>query len=253
MEFLDAHLTYGVYVNETAKPPMPCETVGELDDALDRAGVTGGLVYNIAVDASGVVFGNELLARQIKKARHEFYGVYSIVPRYTHEIPEAADLYGELKRMHMGALRLNPAAHRFLPKAGVLADYFAMAAETKLPVIFDTTCGFDLGQVYDIMERFPDLTAVLSYYNIWPADRYYRPFLAQFPNLTMELSSMITEHGIEELVSEYGAERLLFGSRFPVMYIGGQQLMLHRAKISETAKKQIAGGNLRRLIGEAAL
>ena len=105
--------------------------------------------------------------------------------------------------------------------------------------------------MYDMLERYPELPVILCYMNIWPADRYYRPFLAQFPNLYMELSSMITDQGIRQLVEEYGPDRLLFGSRFPQMYIGGQQLMLRHAKISEEAKDLIAGGNFLRLMGEA--
>jgi len=253
MEFFDAHLSYGIYVNDQRRPAKPCETVAELDEALDRAGVTGGLAYNITADAGGVNYGNDLTAQQLKTAKSDLYGVYTIVPRYTHEIPEAPDLPRVLRENRMGALRLNPGEHRFLAKAGVLADYFEMATAEKIPVIFDTSCGITLEAVYDIMERFPRLTAILSYQNIWPADRFYRPFLAQFPNLVMELSSMITEHGIEELVDEYGAERLLFGSRFPAMYIGGQQLMLLRSRISEADKALIAGANLRRLLREAGL
>ena len=251
MVFYDAHLTYGVPVNVENAPPLPCHTITELDDALDRAGVTGGLVYSLAADMSGVVIGNRLLAEDLRTCSSDLYGVYSIVPRFTDEIPSATDLPDVLKASKMAAVRIAPRTHMFLAKAGILSDYLEMAIECRIPMVFDTSCGIELGEIYDIMERFPQLPAILSYNNIWPADRFYRPFLAQFPNLRMELSSMITERDIDDLVSRFGAERLLFGSRFPTMYIGGQQLQLKFSRISDADKELIAGGNLRRMIEEA--
>ena len=92
MTFYDAHLTYGVPVNVDTVPPQPCHTIDGIDAALDRSGVTGGLVYSLAADMSGVVIGNRLLAEDLKKCSHDLYGVYSLVPRFTNEIPSAADL-----------------------------------------------------------------------------------------------------------------------------------------------------------------
>ncbi len=253
MQFYDANLSFGVVVDVDAAPQQPCPTVEALDAALQRAGVAGGLVRTEATDVSGVAIGNELLRTALAEARSALYGMYTLVPRFTHEIPAAHDLPAVLKAGKFAALRLAPRVHRFLPKAGVLADYLEMATALRIPVMFDTACGIELGEIYDILERFPRLTAILAYQNIWPADRMYRPFLAQFDNVYMELSSMITDQGIDDLVREYGAERLLYGTRFPYMYMGGQMLQLRHACISEEDKARIAGGNLLRLIEEEKL
>ena len=251
MVFYDAHLTYGTPVNVDTASPLPCHTIGELDDALDRAGVSGGLVYSLAADMSGVVTGNRLLAEDLKTCRSDLYGVYTLVPRFTNEIPSASDLPDVMKKARMAAVRIAPRVHKFLPKAGVLSDYLEMAMECGIPFVFDTSCGISAEEVYDIMERFPRLPAILTMEDIWPTDRMYRPFLAQFPNLMLDLSHMIFAGDMEELVGQFGAERLLFASRFPAMYIGGQQLQLRFSQISDADKALIAGGNLRRMIGEA--
>ena len=253
MLFYDASLCYGTTSNVDLAAPIPCPTIEDLDAALLRAGVSGGLVFTEATDNAGVVVGNRMLAEDLKKAKTDLYGMYTIVPSYTDEIPSAADLPAVLKKDKMAALRMSPATNKWLAKAGVIADYLAMACELRIPVVFNTGRGITLGEVYDIMERFPELTAILSYKNIWPADRYYRPFLAQFPNLRMELSSMITDQGIEKLVQKFGAERFLFGSDFPFMYIGGQQLQLRHARISDADKDKIAAENLLAMLKEAKL
>ena len=255
MRFYDANLSYGTVTNAEMTPQKPCTSMDGLVAALRRAGAAGGLVRIEAADESGVALGNRLLREDIAASPDDLdlYGMYTLLPSYTHEIPSPAELPEVLRAGRYGALRLAPGKHKYLAKPGVLADYFQMAAARKIPVVFDTACGITLEEVYDIMERFPAMTAILSYDNIWPTERYERPFLAQFPNLRMDLSSMIIDQGIEGLTAEYGGRRLIFGSRFPRMYIGGAMLQLRRAEISEEDKAAIAGGNLIAMIKEAGL
>ncbi len=253
MLFYDSNLCYGVPVDAETAPVQPCKTIGEMDAALRRAGVAGGLVRTIATDVSGVATGNELLEKALANTESDLYGMYTLLPSHTREIPSPEKLPAVMKNGKFAALRLAPHIHNYLAKPGVLADYYEMAAEKRIPVVFDTACGITIEEVYDIMERFPMLSAILAFMKIWPSDRFYRPFLAQFPNLRLDLSSMITDQGIEELVHEYGADRLLFGSRFPAMYIGGAMMQLRHADIPETDKGRIAGGNLRDMIQEAVL
>lgn len=250
MTFYDANLSYGLDSNVTRRPMQVCGTMAELDEALDRAGVTGGLVRQVAQDTQGVVIGNEMLAADLKTSTHDLYGMYTILPPYTHEIPAPDDLPAVLKALKMPVLRINPRDHRYLPRPGVLKDYLAVAEEARIPVMMDTACGIELRDCWDIMECFPNLTAIIAYAQIWPTDRMERPFLAQFPNTVLDLSYMITDQGLEDLVKEYGGSRFLFASRFPFMYIGGQQLNLRCAEISDEDKELIAGGNLLRLIRE---
>ena len=246
MRFIDANLSYGHITAVDQKPLAPCETMDGLVAALRRAGVSGGLVRTEAADESGAVLGNALLKEAIAAAPAdlELYGMYTLLPSYTHEIPAPGELAAAMAEGGFGALRLAPEKHHYLAKAGVLADYLEMAEAMKIPVVFDTSRGITLAESYDIMERFPKLTAVLSFHDIWPTERYERPFLAAFPNLRMDLSAMIIDQGIEGLVAEYGAGRLLFGSRFPSMYVGGAMLQLIRADIAESEKQMIAGDNL---------
>lgn len=250
MKFFDVNLSYGYITDVEQRPPSPCREFDDLVAALRRAGLAGGLVRTEAADESGAVLGNELLrdALSTAPADLQMYGLYTLLPSYTREIPPPSDLPLIMEKGRFGALRLAPAKHHYLPKAGVLADYFEMAEQFKIPVVFDTSTGINVGEAYDIMERFPNMTAILSHHNIWPTERLERPFLARFPNLRMDLSAMIIDQGIEGLTAEYGARRFLFGSRFPRMYIGGAMLQLRRADISEEDKSAIAGGNIAEML-----
>ena len=249
LKFYDANLSYGYEMDVRRMPAKPCHTFGELREAMDRCGVLGGLVRTVAADVGGVKVGNEFLARDLSGAG-DYWGMYTIVPSCTHEIPAPKELPAALRKARMPVIRLNPPEHRYLAKPAVLGDYLAVAEEEKIPVMFDTSCGPTLEQIWDYLEAFPKLTAILAYASVWPTDRYYRPLLEAFPNLRMELSFMLTDQGLEELVRLYGAERFLYGSRFPFMSPGGGMLQLRCAEISDGDKAKIAGENLCAMIRE---
>ena len=253
MLFYDANLSYGVPINVEEKPCLPCATLNELEAALKRAGAAGGLVRTEAADVAGAVTGNALLAAALADAPAGLYGMYTLRPGYTREIPCPDALPAVMKKGRFAALRLSPRAHQYLMKPEIMADYFEMATERKIPVVLDTACGLAISEAFDIMEAFPKMTAILAIANSWPSDRYTRPFLARFPNLRMDLSYMFNAMGLEALTREYGAARFLYGSRFPAMYMGGMMLMLRHAGIPEEDKRLIAGENLLSMLREARI
>jgi predicted TIM-barrel fold metal-dependent hydrolase len=63
----------------------------------------------------------------------------------------------------------------------------------------------------------------------------------------------LLDGGLEALVADYGARRLLFGSGFPEQHFGGMMMALRHARIPDEAKAAIAAGNLERILQEAAL
>ena len=94
------------------------------------------------------------------------------------------------------------------------------------------------------------LTAVLCDLDIWPADRFFRPLIERYGRAHIELSRYLADGGIEAFVRDYGADRMLFGSGFPVCCHGSAMLALAHAEISDRDKAAIASGNLDRLLRE---
>lgn len=251
MKVYDCNLSYGRYVS--GGPYRPCGSIGELGAELDRAGIAGGLIYHVATDGCGVVTGHNLLSEDLKTAKQELWGVWSLLPSCTQEIPLAVDLPAAMKANGIGAVRLNPAGHKYLPLPRVLGDYLEMLQERRIPVHFDTGCGITLEQVDSYLSAFPRLTAILTHADCWPCDRLLRPFLEQYENLCLDTSYLLTDQSFEELVLRYGAARLLFGSGFPTGYLGAHMLTLRHSQITEQQKAAILGGNLVCMIKGAEL
>jgi hypothetical protein len=246
MQIFDCNLSYGRH--SSGGPYMPCNTISLLRGELERAGISGGLVRHDAADLAGAVTGNRLLYGDIGGAGGELWGVYTLLPSCTGEVPGPAELPGVLAGQGMRAVRFNPEKHRYLPQPQVIGDYLEVLAEKKIPVHFHTGCGITLEQVHELMLCFPDLTAILTYANCWPSDRLLRPFLDNFPNLCLDTTYLLTDMGFEAIVERYGAGRLLFGSGFPDCYLGAHMLTLRHSEISDGDKAAILGGNLMRLI-----
>ena len=218
-----------------------------------RSGITGGLVFNAAADNAGALVGTQLLTEDLAAhcpSGESFFGVLTLLPSCTHELLGAAALPSYMKEHRLAAIRINPATHRFLAKPRVLKDYLKVAQERRIPVLFHTGEGLTLEQVEEYMEACPQLTAILTYSNPWPSDRLLRPFL-EYPNLALSTAYLIADQVIEQLVEQYGAGRLIFGSYFPWMYLGANMLHIYQSKIRPEDKEQIFSGNLERLLKEA--
>lgn len=250
MEFFDCNVCYGLDVG--ADPLRPAPTLEAVQQELARAGVGRAIVRRIEQVTGGAVSGNRMVAEDLKGADN-LYGTWALLPTHTHELPEPEALLAEMKAHRIIGWRLYPARQRFLPRAFVLREWLELAQQRAIPVFLDTADGADLNQVADLMEAYPDLALILTLNSDWPSDRFLRPFVAEFPNLYLDLSHLTTDGGIESFVGEYGAGRVLYGSGFPNSYFGAAMLMLRHAQIAEQDRAAIASGNLDRIVREVQL
>ena len=249
MQFLDCNLSYGPLVPRTQL--RGCANLSELKAHLNRAGIAGGLV---AMALDEVNIANDALAADLtREGRPIFWGVWRLLPPHTGEIPLPRDLPAAMKANNIAALTICPATNRFMPNKFAIGAYLEMASERNIPVMLNTARGLTLEQAAGVLADFPDLTCVLTYANCWPSDRLLRPFLDAYPNLSLDMSYMLTDSGLKDILRRYSARRILFGSAFPESYLGAHMLVIKHADISDEDKRLIAGENLLRLIEEARL
>jgi len=245
MDFFDCNLSYGP---DTMKGELPgCSDVGALRRRLDVAGIAGGFVY-YAMDEP--VQGNATLAGDIA-GQSALYGVWSLLPSYTGEIPPPDKLPPLMGQYGVAALTINPRANRYLPRASVIGDYLEMATERRIPVMLNTGRGLSIEDADSIMREFRDLTAILTFANCWPSDRLLYPFLEAYPNLFVDMTYIQTAAWLPDAVYRYTARRILFGSGFPECYMGAHMMVIKHAMIEEDDKEYIAGINLRNIMGGA--
>jgi len=84
-------------------------------------------------------------------------------------------------------------------------------------------------------------------------NRFYFPLMEEFENLYLEVSGMLLMDQIEHYVSKFGSERLIFGSNFPNTSLEVNTSRIESADIDESAKENIGGKNITRLLEKIGL
>ncbi len=250
MEFFDCNAAYGSLASSEDLMPVP--TIDALQARMRRAGVAKAVVSRLEQSFGGSLTSNRLLADDIASTE-DLFGTCAILPTHTHEMPTPEALLPLMKERRIVGWRLYPSKDRFLPHPFVLRDWFAAAVGHHVPVFVNTAHGTTLADLAAIMQEFPELTVVLTLDTDWPSDRFLRPFVAEYPNVYLDTSSMITDGGIESFVADYGPLRLLYGSGFPKSYFGANMLMIRHAAVPDADKAAIASGNMQRIIRETLL
>jgi hypothetical protein len=249
MRFFDCNVFYGL---PTKRPLAPVATVEELLAEMDRAGVEKALVWHILQHDASPQIGNQVLAREIEP-HPRLAGCWSVAPNQGREYPPPRVLFEEMKVARIVALRVFPDSHRFLANGVSMGELFEQMVGRHVPLFVSLRRGIGWPSVYALLAEFPELTCVICDHGCWGMDRMFRPLLERYPNVYVDTAQYLLDGGIEALVADYGARRLLFGSGFPESYLGGMMMALKHACIPDEAKTAIASGNLERIIEEAQL
>lgn len=232
--------------------PRPAPTAMDLLAEMDRNGVDRALVWHIAQHDYAPTTGNDLLAEQI--APHDrLLGCWTLLPTCLPEFPKPDELVVRMKDNRVRALRVFPEPHRYLLRREVFGPIFDVMIERRIPLILSNARGASWQAIYDLLADLPELVCVVSDHGCWGADRWFRPLMDRYQDVYVDLSDYLLDGGIESLVADYGASRLLYGSGFPMQYPGGMMMAILHSEISPRDKKAIASGNLDRMLGEVQL
>ncbi len=249
MHFFDCNVFFG---SPTKRLLSPVPTVEMLLAEMDRAGVERALVWHIAQHDASPQVGNQLLAEAIR-SHPRLMGCWTVLPNQTREFPPPQVLFQQMKAARIAALRIFPNSHRFLANEVSLGEILEKMVARRIPLFVSLRRGMDWRDIYALLDEFPDLMCVICDHGCWGMDRLFRPLLERYPHAYIDTAQYLLDGGLEALVADYGASRVLFGSGFPESYFGGMMLALRHARIPDEAKAAIAGGNLERILQEGEL
>jgi len=261
MELFDCNASYGV----PDVPPQQCaETPEALLAEMDFCGVDEALVTCAAQRCDSPLIGNELVVEQTK-GHPRLHPTWVILPPQTGEqAPTIEAFIADMARAGVKALWAFPARNKYLLNATTFGPLFEALIERSIPLFFPVTeampgfgghVSYHLGwdHVDRLLSDFPRLTLVATDMSVWGQDRYFRPLIERYPRLYLDISSYEQGRGLEDFCKKYGPERLLFGTHYPDIPMGGPILNLINADISDHDKELIARGNLIHLLEEVKL
>ncbi len=198
--------------------PMAADGTAETLLKLGKpAGITNYVVHSVATGARQVESVNDFIIREVQEHPDEFTGFGTLHPDY-------GNLLGELeriKRAGLSGLKIHPDSQRFYvddKRMYPVYDYL----QGRLPILIH--CG-DYRYDYDhprrirkLLEEFPRLTVIAAHFGGWSVFDVAVEYL-QDKNCYLDCSSSVMFVGKRralELIRIYGAERMLFGSDYPM-------------------------------------
>jgi hypothetical protein len=253
-EFWDCNTFIGQRVGRRLAPAYEV-TPGRLVDEMDRLGIAAAMSYHVLSHEHAPVVGNGRLLSELQ-GNPRLLPVWVVMPEHTDELPPPRTLVHEMLDAGVHMARMFPATnlsgHRFSLADWSVGGLLTELAAHRIPLVLD----FKLfrrdeppwDSIVDICERHPALPVVLVDVQ-GRNNRNLYPLLAKLPNLYIETAGLNVHHGIEDVCRRFGAERLLFGSGYPIRSMGGALLQTRSADIDESEREMIASGNLRRLLG----
>ena len=217
---------------------------------MDTAGVEEALVFHTSARDSDPATGNRMLLDEIAE-NERLHPVWVVIPHHTGEMPEPEALLREMDSNGVRAVRMYPSGDS---QSFSLADWNAgmllgALSEAGIPLMLDIEItGWET--IADILKRYPKLPLIVADAN-YRHNRFSYPLFEKFENLHLELSRHFGAGIIEDIVARFGSERLLFGTNMP-QYTGTAAVsLLTYSEIPRADKENIAGGNLRRILGRA--
>ena len=223
--------------------PAHTGTGEELLSAGRKAGITRYVILPVATRADQVRNINTFIYDEAEKHK-EFYGFGTIHPDCENKAEEVQFIIDS----GLHGIKLHPDTQQFNTDDKRLYEVFDMI-KGKLPVLIH--CGdkrFDYShprRLKKIIREFPRLQVIAAHLGGWSIYEQAVPYMKD-RSCYMDISStfpFIGKEKVFEYIRLYGAERLLFGSDFPMWHPVKEYETFMELKLSEEERKKILWQN----------
>jgi hypothetical protein len=239
------------------------KTANDLIKEMDYLGISQALVYHSLAKEYSPSIGNKHLLEELVFS-DRLHPCWVIMPHHTGEMEKPESLISSMIEQSVRAVRMFPAPpippaefslqlHRYALIGSVCGELFTALENHQIPLFLEiqTFSAFPLvswQEIEWILRNFKSLILVIG--GLRQRDnRTLYALLERFQNLYLDISIYAAHRGIEDIVKQFGASRMLFGTGLPVFSGSGSIIQLIYSEIEDTDMQMIAGSNLVRLLG----
>lgn len=225
-------------------------TVSDLLLCGKAAGITDFVVNSVATTPKQVESINRFIFDTCT-AHPECVGLAALHPDMTDAALDDALI--QIKRYNLRGVKLHPDFQNTAVDSPKMARIFARL-ENRLPVLLH--CGdyrTDLShprRLAKVLDAFPKLTVIAAHFGGWPIFDYALEYLLN-RRCYLDLSSSIMYTGpkrAKELIRFYGADRILFGTDYPMWEPKSQLDAFLSLSLTEKENKKILFANAAKLL-----
>ncbi len=192
-------------------------TAGQLLENGKEAGITNFVVHSVAVTPAHVVAINDFISESVKE-NPEFYGFGTMHAGFENKIEEAQ----RFVKMGLKGVKIHPDTQKFKLDDESMYELYDFLQQEKLPLLIHTG---DYRYSYShpkrlkkILNLFPNLIAIGAHFGGWSVYDLAYEYLSD-EKCYLDTSSSFMMLGLKrakELIRMYGADRMLFGTDFPM-------------------------------------
>lgn len=254
LEFFDANCMIGRYKQFR---PGSFYTVDRLLEEMAHFGISEALVHHALSRENHPLTGNSAVLEEVD-GRPNLRPAWSAIPPRSKELPRPHNFIREALENGVQAIWLFPGQYSFPLSEWCVGQLIEELEEHRVPTFVDpdpeyaryASDRFDWNAIDELCRNHPGLQVILSAARFRSSNRLLYQLLEKHNSIFIELSGYWLYRGIEFICREFGAERLVFGTRMPVRDPACTVAVVNYAEISDDEKRLIAGGNMKRLMGE---
>lgn len=247
MKFIDINCMIG----EWGYHDLRFKTAEQLFHEMRRLNISGSFVFHSKSWLYDQKTGNESIVDETK-GFEGLIPVISITSLIKHEFGGRSAIIDYIRKNGIGAVRLFPNDHHYTLNLWNIDELFSIPEELGMPVLLDAREKFgsienSFQQIYDIARIYKNVPMILltvGYRHL----RVLYHLMEKCGNICIDTSTFITFRGIEDVVRNFGPERVFFGTRAPFIEAGVSVGRVIYADISDEARQKIAYGNAMDLI-----
>lgn len=226
------------------------ETAKDAQEALRTYSLSHALLSHTMAELHHPLKGNETL-RRILEQLPGFAGVMTLLPEDTGEIKDLAVYVTDMVKSGMRAARIFPKSHRYTLRLPTIPRLLALLEQRGIP-LFLPIGQSSWDEIGSLARAHPRLALIVEgtghheFLNI----RSCLPWLKVQQNILVTTLNQFLVGGLELMVNELGAHRILFSSNQPIDDPAAGLFLLAFSDLSLEIKKKIAHENLRRLLDQ---
>ena len=238
----------GTFYGET---PAHGGTTEELIRSGTEAGVDRFLIQSVATAPKQVKSINEFIANETKKYPDKFIGFGTLHPESENLKEDFLHAYD----LGLHGIKLHPDCQKFLLDDEKCDMIYSLCSEYDMPLLVhlgDKRYEYSSPlRMMSVMHRFDKLKVIGAHLGGWSLWEELPSELFKIKNLWVDCSSSIDYIPIElskEIFSRYGADKILFGTDYPLHSPKNVMAILKKMDLPRDDMKKILNDNFDLLI-----
>ena len=194
-------------------------TTGTLLNVGREAGIAHCVVHSVATTPHQISSINRFIAVEVALAQGSFTGLGTMHPDSEHPDKD----FCELLSLGLKGVKLHPDFQQFEADSAKAMNIYGLCEEAEIPVLVHTgDSRFDFSnpdRIANVLRAFPKLKFIGAHFGGWSVWDDAARVLSGFDNIMVDTSSTFYALGLDkgrELIRRWGADRVMFGSDYPM-------------------------------------